>query len=117
MTQLALELAADHIDVPHLGYIERRPEPARPIGMPVGYRANGSPIYRPAWADYQWFATWVAASDLANARLRKYTRFTHLRICQGRNHSDPLDPKHIDWRDSLATMRDIWAGFEAEGIR
>lgn len=114
MTATQLDLfAPTYRDVEHLGYIERIPVPERTAGIPVGYDDRGQAIYRPLWADHEWFMTWVSAADLERKRRRKSLHLTHVRLV-GWALGDvsrhlATSEQLTNWRDALATMRDLWS--------
>lgn len=111
--QLELEMPADDFrDVQRLGYIERRPVPEREAGHLVGHDDRGMPIYLPVWADFQWFATRVSAEALRIKRDRTRLIGTHRRMVdhalRGTDTHQASTEQLTDWRDALATMRDLW---------
>lgn len=99
-------------DVEHLGFIERIPLPERRIGMPVGRDDQGRPIYRPLWADSEWIATRVAATDVERKRRRRGLHLTHIRLVNwalgDTSVHHATSEQLTDWRDAIATMSDLW---------
>lgn len=91
-----------------LGHIEYRPYPSQPFGHPVGVMDNGQPIYRPAWADYTWAATWV---DARAVRLEQMIRYAVMYLIRSVSHDEAPT---CDTRDTAATARDILRGLIAE---
>ena len=106
--------APTYRDVEHLGCIERIPVPERAVGAPVGYDDRGQAIYRPLWADHEWFMTWVSFTDLERKRFRKSLRLTHLSLISWAlpdhvSRATATSEQLTNWRDALATMRDLWS--------
>lgn len=83
-----------YVDIVRPGYIERRPTPGRPV-----------------WTDYQWHATWVDATELARHRAIHREHIAVLnRFHLPHSPSTPAtSPAYVDWRDTVATSRDLMA--------